>query len=1296
MFNNNSESNINIAHDANGVVGQNISGNITQYFISHESKASIHNRKLVTFSPYVGLEKFQTKDKEKFFGRQAWITKLNQHLKQKNVLLLLGASGSGKSSLIRAGLITNLEDNWGDFINLTFEPDIDVFKSLYSSLQSNIYKQSELDIALGDNNLVQVVKKLKRDSRWLIFIDQFEELFTRTRKPERDNFVASLMQLIEEQDNSVKIVLTMRADFLDKFSPYPQLGNIHDNYSYMLTDMSDSELRLAIAEPAARNGVTFEEDLVDQIICDFRQQAGSLPLLQYTLRKMWETEVDSGRIGDRTLNKSTYQKLEGVTGAFQQQANKVYESLAEEEKQAAKKIFLELVDIADNKPVVRRIKKAEFADGGVIEKTLNILTDNPNRLLVVGNEKSTFEKPTVQVAHEILLTAWPMLQAWIKEAEEPLFLRRRLLEDARRWSRLLRKNPQKAEEELWKESKLRQIQELIKKQIILALNDEANKFLDASMLLAQGIEVHSLLNPQDTQNGLVLAIKAIDENLDKLPEQILAPIQLGLYRAIKISSASISLLGHQALIRSVVFSPDGQMLVSASDDNTLRLWDVSSGKPIGEPLQGHEAAVGSVAFHPNGQMLVSGSADNTLRLWDISGSAIGEPLQGHLGAISSLAFSPDGQMIVSGSADNTLRLWDISGSPIDEPLQGHHAPINSVAFSPDGQMIVSGSSDNTLRLWDISGSPIGEPLQGHQASINSVAFSPDGQIIVSGSSDGTVRLWGIYGNPIAEFFSGDVSNNAPINSVAFSPDGQIILSSCNDNELRLCHISGKCISEPWWVNSPGGLIGPVAFHPGGQMIASGCADSTVRLWDISINSIGQPLRQHEGLVRSVAFSPNGQIIVSGGDDNAVRLWDISGNPIGEPLQGHRAAVRSVAFHPNGEMIVSASADNTLRLWNIFGQPIGEPLQGHLDAVNSVAFHLDGQMLVSASDDNTLRLWNISGQPIGEPLQGHEAAVCSVAFHPNGEMIVSGSADNTLRLWNISGQPIGEPLQAHNARVNSVAFSPDGQMIVSGSNDGIVRLWDISGQQINEFSLKVILEVAVGSVSFSPDGQIIISGCADGTVKLCDISGKKIYEAFWAINGPVHSIAFSPDGQKIASACADGTVWLWPGGWQAWLEICCNRLDYYLDYYREFINRNYSSDIEAACQICQKYVRNSAPADEFNKQGLEKRRQKAFQAAFDDFCRAIQLKLNHTGAYYNRGITCMELKDYWGAIEDFNHLIRLMPNHAAAYEYLGICYIELNNKKSAIENFQKAASLYQQQGIEKKYQDVLIRLEKIQQ
>ena len=386
-----------IGGDLKGILGDIKGGIVNQYIIAQKSEAEIRSQELIRGSPYLGLNKFQIKDKDKFFGRDHWIIELSKHLEKENVLLLLGASGNGKSSLIRAGLIPKLEDTWGSFINLTFEPDVNPFESLYICLASQTqYKQSKAKIAqtVKEDTLVQVVQKLKQDSRWLIFIDQFEELFTRTQKPECDKFVASLVRLIKEQDSTVKIVLTMRADFLDRLSPYPGPGIVHDHHSRILTDMSDSELKLAIAEPAARNGVTFEKGLVKRIIDDFHQQAGSLPLLQYTLNLLWERDD----IEDRVLNTKTYEELGGVTGALNQQANKIYdEELNKREKEAAKQIFLELVDLADGKPIRRRVDKSIFGDGTAKGKALEKLIEN--RLLVSRGEKG---QATVEVAHEAL------------------------------------------------------------------------------------------------------------------------------------------------------------------------------------------------------------------------------------------------------------------------------------------------------------------------------------------------------------------------------------------------------------------------------------------------------------------------------------------------------------------------------------------------------------------------------------------------------------------------------------------------------------------------------------------------------------------------------------------------------------------------------------------------------------------------------------------------------------------------------------------------------------------------------
>ncbi|MCX7596678.1 MAG: hypothetical protein N2235_23605, partial [Fischerella sp.] len=744
-----------------GVAAGQISGEpFYQNFVSNEPDESILKRPLIMQSPYKGLEKFELEDKDKFFGRDVLITRLNWDLEQNNLIVLLGVSGSGKSSLVRAGIIPTFLDK--KFINLTFVPDENPFESLYLCLSSQ-YGQEKAEIArqVGTDTLIRVLEALKEDYHWLIFIDQFEELFTRTPQEKCDKFIDSLVQLIAARNDSLKIILTMRADFCDRFSLYPNLAAATEQHIRFITDMSRGKLRLAIAEGAARNGVIFEEGLVEQIINDFKRQVNSLPLLQYTLNLLWQKED----IANRKLTKKTYNDLGGVAGALPKQVEKIYAELPEAEKEAVKKIFLELVDIVDNKTVSKRTEQAQFKDSGVLEKTLNQLIDE--HLVIAGKQKST-----VEIAHEALITAWPKLPTWIKEKE---------------------KNEQIRKLEL----------ELIESR----LQEKAARVL--------------YLLPTEPLNSLLLAIQTIGENLDKLPKQILDSVQTSLHKAMVKTRVPTLFRGHESEVTSVACSPNGLMIVSGSSDYTVRLWDIQ-GNPIGEPFYGHESEVTSVAFSPCGQMIASGSWDNTVRLWDIQGNLLGEPLRGHESGVLSVAFSPCGQMLASGSWDNTVRLWDIRGNLIGEPLRGHESGVYCVAFSPCGQMLATSSDDRTVRLWNIQGNLIGKPLRGHESGVFSVTFSPDGQTLASGSWDKTIRLWDIEGNPIGEPLRGHESR---VFAVAFSPDGQTLASGSWDKTIRLWNIQNNSISEALHGHESG--VFAVAFSPCGQMIASGSWDNTI-------------------------------------------------------------------------------------------------------------------------------------------------------------------------------------------------------------------------------------------------------------------------------------------------------------------------------------------------------------------------------------------------------------------------------------------------------------------------------------
>jgi energy-coupling factor transporter ATP-binding protein EcfA2 len=466
--------------DLTQIVGNVVTFNQTK--IIQIAVEEIKTRQFIPTSPYRGLKKFQPEDKDLFFGRDQFLKELANELEQTNLILLLGASGSGKSSLVRAGLIPWLSQKYGSrLVNLTLNPDIDPFESLYGCLLSQ-YTQTQAQIAREAKTdiLTQVVTSLKQpESYWFIFIDQFEELFTTSEAEKRDLFIKSLVQLTKGKAPRVKIIATMRADFLDKLSPYPAFVKVTDKHRPMIAEMQLDELRLAIEQPAAHHGVVFETGLVEEIIKDVQRQAGYLPLLQYTLNLLWETEVKTNSINDRTLNISTYRELGGVRGALQQRVDKIYEDLPAQEKIATQRIFLKLVDIGGDedsgtewKPVRRRALRSEFS----LEEQ-DVLVKLINENLLVSDQKSTSQESTVEITHETLLTSWTSLNIWIRENRNSIALRNRLNDDVAHWQ------ARKVEDELWAGSKLEQVLELQKdstfNQVLGGFSSAANQFIDA-------------------------------------------------------------------------------------------------------------------------------------------------------------------------------------------------------------------------------------------------------------------------------------------------------------------------------------------------------------------------------------------------------------------------------------------------------------------------------------------------------------------------------------------------------------------------------------------------------------------------------------------------------------------------------------------------------------------------------------------------------------------------------------------------------------------------------------------------
>ena len=633
-------------------------------------------------------------------------------------------------------------------------------------------------------------------------------------------------------------------------------------------------------------------------------------------------------------------------------------------------------------------------------------------------------------------------------------------------------------------------------------------------------KVFTLIDEGDTCTAQLLALEALPKQLDHPDRPYTVEAEGALRKTCPNKNAII--YRQTSYINSVSFSPDGKRIVSASNDETIRIWDVQTGRQIGEPLRGHTGYVKYASFSPDGERIVSASSwDNTVRIWN---AQTGRQIDFYKGNFAS--FSPDGRFIVSASGDRTIRIWDIwSGNQIGESLKGHSDYVKSASFSPDGKCIVSASGDKTIRIWDVqTGRQIGEPLRGHTNSVNYASFSSDGKCIVSASDDKTIRIWDVQtGRQIGEPLCGHANS---VNYASFSPDGKRIVSASRDETVRIWDVqTGRQIES---------IDGHFAsFSPDGKRIVSASEANTFLIWDVQTGKqkqFGGPFLGHVCPVETASFSPDGKRIVSASNDETIRIWDVqTGKQIGEPLHGHTDNVYSVFFSPDGKRIVSASCDKTIRIWDVqTGRQIGRPLQGHSDAVISASFSSDGKRIVSASWDCTVCIWNVqTGRQIGEPLRGHIDYVNFASYSPDDKRIVSASEDGTIRIWDAqTGRQIGEPLRGHTSGVRYVSYSRDGKYVVSASADSTVRIWDVQTcRQIGE-PLQGHTD-AVCSATFSPDGKRIVSASDDKTIRIWDVqTGRQIGEPLQGHALSVNSAFFSPNGNHIVSASDDKSICIW--------------------------------------------------------------------------------------------------------------------------------------------------------------------------
>ena len=571
-------------------------------------------------------------------------------------------------------------------------------------------------------------------------------------------------------------------------------------------------------------------------------------------------------------------------------------------------------------------------------------------------------------------------------------------------------------------------------------------------------------------------------------------------------------------VHSCKYSPDGQFIVSASDDNTLKIWDAETGREI-NTLRGHRDRVTACHYSPDGQFIVSGSYDETIKIWDTKTGREIMTFKGHEQPVRSCHYAPDGQRIVSASDNKTIKLWDAKTGKEVKTLEGHTDWVQACHFSPNGKYLVSASDDKTLKIWDAKTGKEIKALEGHQSSVLACNYSPDGQKILSASYDRTIKIWDAKTGKQVRTLNGHA---LAVSSCHYSPDGRTIASASEDNTIKIW--DAKTGKEIRTLRGHKGAVSSCHYSPDGRTIVSASDDNTIKIWDANTGKEIRTLKRHTSPVTSLSYSPDGQNIASASVDTTIKIWEVKTGSEVKSYTLHPGTFTYCNFSPDGQNIASASVDTTIKIWEVKTGKTIKALVGHEDWVSSCNYSPDGQNIVSGSNDNTIKIWDVKTGKEIKTLRGHTHSVSSCNYSPDGQTIVSASYDKTIKVWDAETGKEINTLRGHTNLVTACHHSPDGQFIVSASRDNTIKIWDArSGAEIRTLRGH---KSAVNACNFSPDGQSIASASDDKTLKIWDAKTAKEIKTLRVHIDSICACQYSPDGQTIVSSSRDGTVIVW--------------------------------------------------------------------------------------------------------------------------------------------------------------------------